>query len=144
MYKSCVTHYFSIKKAERDLGYQPTIVNDIAATLEHYIKQGRKREKKKQSTFMYYVVNTIIAVIFASFLLSCLPGASWGWPTLWPSYALMWNSVLYAWTMYNKHIADTAILVLKNDETVGLFSLNILMNQIGSMSQFVSINIYLV
>ncbi|XP_061175735.1 short-chain dehydrogenase/reductase family 42E member 1-like [Saccostrea echinata] len=74
VYKSGVTHYFSIKKASRDLGYKPTIQNEISDVLEEYIQKGFKKRKRKQSALMYYFVNLIIAVIFASFVLSWLPG----------------------------------------------------------------------
>lgn len=75
MYKSGVTHYFSIKKASRDLGYKPTVQNALDDVLEEYLtKKGPKKAKKKQSIMMYYFVNLIIAVIFASFVMSFLPG----------------------------------------------------------------------
>lgn len=75
VYKSGVTHYFSIKKASRDLGYKPTVQNALDDVLEEYLtKKGPKKAKKKQSVVMYYFVNLIIAVIFASFVMSFLPG----------------------------------------------------------------------
>ncbi|XP_078318967.1 short-chain dehydrogenase/reductase family 42E member 1-like [Crassostrea virginica] len=75
VYKSGVTHYFSIKKATRDLGYHPTVQNELSDVLEEYIHKGFKKTKKKQSIIMYYFVNLIIALIFASIVMSWIPVA---------------------------------------------------------------------
>ncbi|KAK3090039.1 hypothetical protein FSP39_008726 [Pinctada imbricata] len=74
VYKTGVTHYFSIRKAQRDLGYEPTVQNDLTLVLKEYIAAGHGRKRRKGSSFVYYLVNVIIGLIFASFILSYLPG----------------------------------------------------------------------
>ncbi|OWF52098.1 short-chain dehydrogenase/reductase family 42E member 1-like isoform X1 [Mizuhopecten yessoensis] len=74
VYKSCVTHYYSVNKARKDLRYNPEKKNDIKEVLEFYKKEGRMKKVRKQSMFMYYIVNIIIALVFASVVMSFLPG----------------------------------------------------------------------
>ncbi|XP_064647554.1 short-chain dehydrogenase/reductase family 42E member 1-like [Lineus longissimus] len=74
VYKTGVTHYFSIEKAARDLGYCPTVQNRLDEVIQHFKSLGHgKKETKEQSFIMRYLVNIIIAFIFASIILSFLP-----------------------------------------------------------------------
>ncbi|XP_069123999.1 short-chain dehydrogenase/reductase family 42E member 1-like isoform X2 [Argopecten irradians] len=74
VYKSCVTHYYSTDKAHRDLGYKPQKINNMIEVLEYYKKEGKMKKTRQQSTLMYYLVNIIIALVFASVVMSFLPG----------------------------------------------------------------------
>ncbi|KAL4240509.1 hypothetical protein ACF0H5_001300 [Mactra antiquata] len=77
VYKTGVTHTFSIEKAKKHLGYKPTIQNDISLVVQHYINTGHKKDTKKsnQSTVMYYITNLIIAGAIAMLIMSFLPVA---------------------------------------------------------------------
>ncbi|KAL3877516.1 hypothetical protein ACJMK2_035213 [Sinanodonta woodiana] len=72
VYKTGVTHHFSIAKARQELGYCPTIQNDLSSVVQYYINTGHKRTQK-QSSIMYWIVNAIIMIIFVCFILSLLP-----------------------------------------------------------------------
>ncbi|XP_074648240.1 short-chain dehydrogenase/reductase family 42E member 1-like [Tubulanus polymorphus] len=71
VYKTGITHYFSIEKARSELGYNPTKQNAMDEVLQYYIEQGRF--KKPQSRGMRLLVDVILACVFASLLLSFLP-----------------------------------------------------------------------
>ncbi|KAJ8318228.1 hypothetical protein KUTeg_003319 [Tegillarca granosa] len=70
VYKTGVTHYFSIKKAQKELGYHPSIQNSIEPVLKYYIDQGYM--KKPQSALMYYFVNVLISTIFIMIIIKKL------------------------------------------------------------------------
>ncbi|KAK3593618.1 hypothetical protein CHS0354_025510 [Potamilus streckersoni] len=72
VYKTGITHHFSIAKAQQDLGYHPTIQNDLSSVVQYYISTGHRRTQK-QSSITYWIVNVIIMIIFACFILSLLP-----------------------------------------------------------------------
>ncbi|ELU09595.1 hypothetical protein CAPTEDRAFT_166167 [Capitella teleta] len=71
VYKTGVTHYFSIAKAARDFGYKPTVQNDLEACVDWFKVNGHleKKVRRKQSL----IVDLILAFTFAAFLLSFLP-----------------------------------------------------------------------
>ena len=73
VYKTGVTHYFSIEKAKKELGYNPTIQNDMSEVVQYYIQAGHKKNKKTTSTLTNFLVNITIAMIFAFLVLACLP-----------------------------------------------------------------------
>ncbi|CAH1795070.1 unnamed protein product [Owenia fusiformis] len=77
VYKTGVTHYFNMAKAKQHLGYEPTVQNDLSKVIEHFKGQGREKPpKKKQSKLMRFVVDIILAFLFASILISFLPRVS--------------------------------------------------------------------
>ena len=73
VYKTGVTHYFSIQKARQELGYKPTTQNEISEVVQYYIQRGRKVEKKKASFITTCLVNVTIALIFAFLIMSFIP-----------------------------------------------------------------------
>lgn len=72
VYKSGVTHYFSMKKAREDLGYNPQKYT-LDGVTEHFKKNGHGRQKQR-SRLLYYLVNIVIGIMFACLLLAWLPG----------------------------------------------------------------------
>lgn len=74
VYKTGVTHTFSIEKAAKQLGYRPVIQNDISKVIQHYINTGHKKEtEKKQSSLVYWIVNIILGCLIAMLIMSYLP-----------------------------------------------------------------------
>jgi nucleoside-diphosphate-sugar epimerase len=78
VYKTGVTHYFSIDKARHDLGYHPIVQNDMASVVKWYIEQGY--HKGSSQPVHDYLKSVFIAVltcaIFMAFLFSWVPVAS--------------------------------------------------------------------
>ncbi|XP_060592780.1 short-chain dehydrogenase/reductase family 42E member 1-like [Ruditapes philippinarum] len=76
VYKTGVTHTFSIKKARDQLEYSPTIQNDISKVIQHYINTGHmKPTQKKGSAITQWIVNIFIGALFAFLIMSFLPVA---------------------------------------------------------------------
>ncbi|XP_045213063.2 short-chain dehydrogenase/reductase family 42E member 1-like isoform X2 [Mercenaria mercenaria] len=74
VYKTGVTHTFSIKKAGEQLGYRPTIQNDISKVIQHYINTGHKKHTEKEaSSIVHWIVNIIIGALIAMLIMSFLP-----------------------------------------------------------------------
>ncbi|XP_052762771.1 short-chain dehydrogenase/reductase family 42E member 1-like [Mya arenaria] len=73
VYKTGVTHYFSIEKARKELGYSPTIQNDLSEVVRHYITMGRQKQTKPPSSFLYWVINIIFMFMFAALIMSFIP-----------------------------------------------------------------------
>lgn len=73
VYKTGVTHYFSIKKAREELGYKPSVQNDMSEVVQHYIRTGHKVEKKKTSFLTNCLVNVTIGMIFAFLIMAFIP-----------------------------------------------------------------------
>ena len=73
VYKTGVTHYFSNDKAKRELGYEPTVQNDMGPVVDWFKARGHEKQKKKSSALMSFLVNIILAVVFAAVVLSFLP-----------------------------------------------------------------------
>ena len=72
MYKTAVTHYFSMKKARSHLGYNPKKYS-LDGVIEHFKKTGHGKHKRPPSRLLYHVVNIIIGIMFACLILACLP-----------------------------------------------------------------------
>ena len=72
VYKTAVTHYFSMKKAREHLGYNPKKYT-LDGVIEHFQKTGHGRNKRPPSRLMYHIVNIIIGILFACLILACLP-----------------------------------------------------------------------
>lgn len=77
MYKTGVTHYFSIKNASRDLNYHPTVQNDLSGVVAYYRKLGRIKGNQS-SVFMYYLVNAVIIFFIYNVFIFMLPGVTTG------------------------------------------------------------------
>ena len=74
VYKTAVTHYFSIQKAQNQLGYRPTIQNDLSEVVQSYIDTNHKLQpSKKGSSMGTLIVNAILCVLFASLIMSYIP-----------------------------------------------------------------------
>ena len=75
MYKTGVTHYFSVQKARDQLGYKPTIQNDLSEVVELYVKAGHKRQPKSPSNhgIMYWTMNVILMCMFGMLIMSVIP-----------------------------------------------------------------------
>ncbi|XP_070580013.1 short-chain dehydrogenase/reductase family 42E member 1-like [Ptychodera flava] len=72
LFQVAVTHYFNLEKASRHLGYEP-IDHDIADIVEHFQKLKLKRKRRQPSAVSYWLINFVIAAMFAVMLLSFLP-----------------------------------------------------------------------
>ncbi|GFO23654.1 short-chain dehydrogenase/reductase family 42e member 1-like [Plakobranchus ocellatus] len=75
VYKTGVTHYFSTKAASRDLGYTPTVQNDLSGVVTFYRKLGRVKGHQS-STLFYYLVNIAIIFLIYSVFILFLPKAT--------------------------------------------------------------------
>lgn len=73
VYKTGVTHYFSNEKAKRDLGYIPTVQNDLTPAVQWFLDRGHGKKFKKQSSFVRFLVDLALAFMFAITVLSFLP-----------------------------------------------------------------------
>ena len=74
VYKTGVTHYFSNQKARRDLGYEPTVQNDMESVVRWYKERGYGRKKK--SSFKRTFIDILLAVMFFAVIMSFLPKVS--------------------------------------------------------------------
>ncbi|RUS85401.1 hypothetical protein EGW08_006844 [Elysia chlorotica] len=72
VYKTGVTHYFSTEAAGRDLGYSPTVQNDLSGVVTFYRKLGRVKGHQS-TTLVYYLVNMIILFLIYHVILFLLP-----------------------------------------------------------------------
>ena len=72
VYKTGVTHYFSTEAASRDLGYRPTVQNDLSGVVTFYRKLGRVKGHQS-STLVYYAVNMIIIFLIYTVIMFLLP-----------------------------------------------------------------------
>ncbi|CAL1526352.1 unnamed protein product [Lymnaea stagnalis] len=69
VYKTGVTHYFSIEKATRDLGYLPTVQNDLTGVVAYYRKLGRVKGHQSSMLLFYFVNAIIVFMIYCVFML---------------------------------------------------------------------------
>ena len=73
MYKTGVTHYFSIDKAKRELGYKPEH-HSLEGVVEYFRTKGHGHTKKRRGGgAMFWLVNIALALIAVLVLLSYLP-----------------------------------------------------------------------
>lgn len=76
LYKVAVTHTFSIKKAQTQLGYQPTKVNDLTGMLQWYLDRGYHKDspthgKVRVSTRVWvwkFLVGLLVACVIMAFI----------------------------------------------------------------------------
>ncbi|XP_071106669.1 short-chain dehydrogenase/reductase family 42E member 1-like [Haliotis cracherodii] len=73
VYKTGVTHTFSISKAHSQLGYSPTLQNDLTGVVRHYQKMGRVYHKPRASGLRYSIENIFIGLLIACLIMSFLP-----------------------------------------------------------------------
>ena len=71
VYKTAVTHYFSMKKACSHLGYSPQKYS-LEGVIEHFKKNGHGRHRRPLR-LLYHIVNIVIGIMFACLLLAWLP-----------------------------------------------------------------------
>ncbi|CAH3039535.1 unnamed protein product [Pocillopora meandrina] len=71
VYKTAVTHYFSMKKARSHLGYSPQKYS-LEGVIEHFKKNGHGRNRRP-SRLLYHIVNIVVGIMFACLLLAWLP-----------------------------------------------------------------------
>jgi len=71
VYKTGVTHYFSNEKARKELGYSPTVQNDMKEAVQWFIDRGHSKPKK--SVMAQFLVDLSLALIFILVVMSLLP-----------------------------------------------------------------------
>uniref|UniRef100_A0A8D0BH03 Short chain dehydrogenase/reductase family 42E, member 1 n=1 Tax=Salvator merianae TaxID=96440 RepID=A0A8D0BH03_SALMN len=71
VYKTGVTHYFSLEKAKRDLGYEPC-QHSLKDVVEWFKSQGRGR-KLGRFTVKQFLRDAVLLLLFAVVLLSWFP-----------------------------------------------------------------------
>lgn len=75
VYKTGQTHYFSIDKARRDLGYTSDYQNDLSPNAEYYRKlyHPDNQPVKQQNKVIRFLVDLFLVIIIACLIMSCLP-----------------------------------------------------------------------
>ncbi|XP_015266032.1 PREDICTED: short-chain dehydrogenase/reductase family 42E member 1 [Gekko japonicus] len=76
VYKTGVTHYFSLEKAEKELGYEPE-QHSLQEVVEWFKTRGHGR-KPKTYALKHLLRDTGLVLILAMVLLLWLPKAVWG------------------------------------------------------------------
>lgn len=72
VYKTAVTHYFSMRKARDHLGYKPKKYT-LNGVIEHFKKTGHGTKRLPSSRLVYHIVNILIGIMIACLILACLP-----------------------------------------------------------------------
>ena len=72
VYKTAVTHYFSMEKARIHLGYNPQKYT-LDGVIQHFKKTGHGRPQRPPSRLSYHLVNILLGIMIACLILSCLP-----------------------------------------------------------------------
>ncbi|XP_064617969.1 short-chain dehydrogenase/reductase family 42E member 1-like [Liolophura sinensis] len=73
VYKTGVTHYFSVKKAKRDLGYTPVRQNDMGGIVEYFRKTGHTRARKRGSDGRQILISLLLAILCAIAIMAFIP-----------------------------------------------------------------------
>ncbi|XP_073706887.1 short-chain dehydrogenase/reductase family 42E member 1 [Garra rufa] len=71
VYKTGVTHYFSMRKAREELGYEPKLY-DLEDVVQWFRGRGHGK-KRSQSSIKKLILDVVLVVVFAAVVLSCLP-----------------------------------------------------------------------
>uniref|UniRef100_A0A672Q7L1 Short chain dehydrogenase/reductase family 42E, member 1 n=1 Tax=Sinocyclocheilus grahami TaxID=75366 RepID=A0A672Q7L1_SINGR len=71
VYKTGVTHYFSMRKAREELGYEPKLC-DLEDVVQWFRGRGHGK-KHSQSSIKKLILDVALVVVFAAVVLSCLP-----------------------------------------------------------------------
>lgn len=72
VYKTGVTHYFSIAAARRDLGYDP-LPRDLSGTVKWFRERGHGRKVTYNRTWSHWLVPVLLLVLVWVLLLGALP-----------------------------------------------------------------------
>ena len=72
VYKTAVTHYFSMDKARSHLGYNPQKYT-LDGVIQHFKKTGHGRPQRPPSRLSYHLVNILLGIMIACLILCCLP-----------------------------------------------------------------------
>jgi len=75
VYKTGVTHYFNISKARRELGYYPSVQNDMDTVLKWYLERGYHKNANRNTKLDTYVSSLFFLLVLLMFLFSWLPVA---------------------------------------------------------------------
>lgn len=75
VFKTGITHYFSIDKAKKHLGYKPSVQNDMNSVVQWYKERGygRKIYISRRWTIQSIAFAILLSFLFTSGLLSWLP-----------------------------------------------------------------------
>ncbi|XP_056334340.1 short-chain dehydrogenase/reductase family 42E member 1 [Danio aesculapii] len=71
VYKTGVTHYFSMRKAREELGYEPKLY-DLEDVVQWFRARGHGK-KRSRSSIRKLILDVFVVVAFVAVLLSCLP-----------------------------------------------------------------------
>ncbi|NP_001032779.2 short-chain dehydrogenase/reductase family 42E member 1 isoform 2 [Danio rerio] len=71
VYKTGVTHYFSMRKAREELGYEPKLY-DLEDVVQWFQARGHGK-KRSRSSIRKLILDVFVVVAFVAVLLSCLP-----------------------------------------------------------------------
>ncbi|TRY90140.1 hypothetical protein DNTS_033333 [Danionella cerebrum] len=71
VYKTGVTHYFSLRKAREELGYEPAEY-DLQDVVQWFRDRGHGK-KRSRSTFGKLILDLVVVIAFGAVLLSWLP-----------------------------------------------------------------------
>ncbi|XP_064168906.1 short-chain dehydrogenase/reductase family 42E member 1 [Anguilla rostrata] len=71
VYKTGVTHYFSLEKAKEDLGYEPQEYN-LDEVVQWFKDKGHGR-KPPGPSYKSFIMDTLLIIAFVAVILSCLP-----------------------------------------------------------------------
>lgn len=71
VYKTGVTHYFSMRKAQEELGYEPKKY-DLEEVVQWFRNRGHGKTRR-QSSIKKLILDVLIVVVFAALILSFLP-----------------------------------------------------------------------
>ena len=67
-----ITHWFSIENARDDLGYEPSIQNDMTEAVQWFIDRGYSRKKSQNSIIEGYTNTRFFKDILLAFLFGAL------------------------------------------------------------------------
>ena len=72
-----MTHYFNNGKAKKELGYEPTVQNDMEPVVQWFKAKGHGRSPHPSTAYKTkrLIVNLCLAAIFFSIVMSFLPTA---------------------------------------------------------------------
>ena len=73
-----MTHYFNNGKAKKELGYEPSIQNEMGPVVEWFKAHGHGKSAHPSLGYKTkrLIINFLLAAIFFSFVMSFLPTAS--------------------------------------------------------------------
>jgi len=75
VYKTGVTHYFNIGKAKRELGYCPTVQNDMNGVLKWFLERGYHVNAERNARLNLRISSVCFLLLLLVLLFSSLPVA---------------------------------------------------------------------